>query len=115
MTTKVIKLPQVLTRGAGTYELHQLRPLIGTWWRHFKGGLYQVTGFSLGADELSPLVTYAGRSPGGPIPYTRTWAEFTQELFDYAWQDEAGTWHSYSGLRFSPADAPGPSSPPGVS
>lgn len=100
-----LTLPAVPLSGPAAFtDLIALRPLIGTFWRHFKGTVYRITGFCRSAADLSLLVQYARESPCGPDPYARPWGEFLEELADYPWTDKAGVERRFTGRRFTPVD-----------
>jgi hypothetical protein len=53
-------------------------PAVGSRWRHYKGGLYEVVAVSLKEDTLVPLVTY--RSLEKDYFWTRTLEDWWQPV-----------------------------------
>lgn len=76
-----------------------------TWWRHFKGGRYLVTGFRRRESDGEILVDYEKVTATTREPFSRPWLTWVQYLVDYAWYDDDGVMHSYTGSRYYPEQA----------
>ena len=50
--------------------------LVGKYFRHFKGGIYYVTGVSVNCDDLTPLVEYFSVEPVAGMKWVRKAEEF---------------------------------------
>jgi hypothetical protein len=60
-------------------------PRVGSHWRHYRGGLYEVVAVSLNKDTLEPLVTY--RSLLNGFCWTRTFNNWQEAV------EVGGVWH----------------------
>ena len=54
--------------------------LVGKYFRHFKGGIYYVTGVSVNCDDLTPLVEYISVEPIAGMKWVRKAEEFTSPV-----------------------------------
>lgn len=54
--------------------------LVGKYFRHFKGGIYYVTGVSVNCDDLTPLVEYISVEPVAGMKWVRKAEEFTSPV-----------------------------------
>jgi hypothetical protein len=62
-------------------------PRVGSRWRHYRGGLYEVVAVSLKEDTLEPLVTYRSLLKGLCWSWTRTFANWQEAV------EVGGVWH----------------------
>jgi hypothetical protein len=56
-------------------EVFTAGPAVGSRWRHYAGGRYEVEALSLNEFDLEPLVTYRGLDTG--LTWTRTLANWS--------------------------------------